>query len=231
MPFPLPAGSEDRSEWVDAATLVRGYLDETDRPPVIDLSGGQPDLVPEWTPWTMRALRDVGLANSTYVWVDDNLSNDYFWRYLSDEDIQLVANWPNFGRVGCFKGYDQESFAFNTAASPDLFERQFDLFARHLALGVDCYGYVTLTGPDPATMADAMPRFFDRLQGVHELLPLRTIPLEIALWGPVHARMTGPRQQSLDVQRRAAEAWNAELAMRFPADLRETPIHLIPLRS
>lgn len=231
VPFPLLAGSEDRSEWVDASALVQGYLKESDRPLVIDLSGGQPDLVPEWTPWTMMALRDAGVADSTYLWVDDNLSNDYFWRYLSDDDIQLVATWPRLGRVGCFKGYDAESFAFNTGAAPDVFDLQFELFARHLALGVDCYGYVTLTGPDPETVREAMPRFFDRLQSVHELLPLRTVPLEIALWGPVHGRMTDLRRQSLDVQQRAVEAWNAELAGRFPAELQETPIHLIPMRG
>ncbi|HEX3426397.1 MAG TPA: hypothetical protein VHT30_09710 [Acidimicrobiales bacterium] len=198
---------------------------------VIDLSGGQPDLAPEWTVWTMRALRDAGAADSTYLWVDDNLSNDYFWRFLSEEEIQLVATWPNFGRVGCFKGYDSKSFAFNTGASPDLFDRQFELFARHLELGIDCYGYVTLTGPDPSTVTEAMPRFVDRLQTVHEFLPLRTIPLEIAMWGPVHARMTDPRRRSLDVQQRAVEAWTRELSIRFSAELRETPIHLIPMRG
>lgn len=231
VPFPLLAGSEDRSEWVEPSDLVHRYLHEVDRPPVIDLSGGQPDLVPEWTAWTMRALRDAGAADSAYLWVDDNLSNDYFWRYLSEDDIQLVATWPKFGRVGCFKGYDAESFAFNTKATADLFERQFEVFARHLELGVDCYAYVTLTGPDPRTVVDAMPRFVDRLQTVHELLPLRTIPLEIALWGPVHARMTAPRRQSLDVQQRAIEAWNAELASRFSSEARETPIHLVSMRG
>lgn len=231
VPFPLLSGAEDLSEWIDPVTLVQRYAEEADRPPVVDLSGGQPDLVPEWTPWTMRALHDAGLADSTYLWVDDNLSNDYFWRYLTEADIELVATWPMFGRVGCFKGYDADSFAFNTAAAPEAFGRQFDLFRRHLELGVDCYGYVTLTGPDPTTVEDAIPRFVDRLQGVHEMLPLRTIPLEIALWGPVHGRMTDSRQRSLVVQERAVEAWEGELASRFPTELRETPVHLIPMRG
>ena len=231
VPFPLLSASETRSSWVDASTLVDRYLAEPDRPAVIDLSGGQPDLVPEWTPWMMRALEDCGLADTTYLWTDDNLSNDYFWRYLSDDDIALVAGWPMFGRVGCFKGYDDESFAFNTAAEPALFQRQFDLFARHLALGVDCYAYVTLTGPDRAVLPDAIPRFVDRLQDVHELLPLRTIPLEIVRWGPVHRRMTPLRQCALDVQARAVTAWGMELERRFTSDLRDTPVHQIPMRG
>ena len=231
VPFALLAGNEKHGEWVEPSRLVEGYLAQPDRPTVIDLSGGQPDLVPQWTPWMMLALEERGHARDTYLWVDDNLSNDYFWRYLSDDEIALIADWPRFGRVGCFKGFDAESFAFNTRAAPDLFDRQFDLFARHLALGVDCYGYVTLTGPDPAKVADGIPRFVDRLQAIHEVLPLRTIPLEIALWGPVHKRMTEAREQSLDVQQRAVEAWNIELDRRFSSEQRLTPIDRIPMRG
>jgi uncharacterized Fe-S cluster-containing radical SAM superfamily protein len=231
VPFPMLSANEKRASWVEPSTLVDSYLAEPDRPAVIDLSGGQPDLVPEWTPWMLRALKARGIADNTYVWTDDNLSNDYFWRYLSDEDIALIATWPMFGRVGCFKGFDEASFGFNTTAEPELFGRQFDLFARHLALGVDCYAYVTLTGPDPATVPDAMPRFVDRLQEVHELLPLRTIPLEIVQWGPVNRRMTPQRERALEVQARAVTAWSTELERRFTGDLRDTPIHKIPMRG
>jgi uncharacterized Fe-S cluster-containing radical SAM superfamily protein len=230
VPFPLLAGSENHGVWVEPSTLVDGFLAQSDRPAVIDLSGGQPDLVPEWTPWMMRALEERGCADTTFLWIDDNLSNDYFWRYLSDDEIALVADWPMFARVGCFKGFDAESFAFNTAAERELFDRQFELFARHVELGVDCYAYVTLTGPNPETVSDAMPRFVDRLQATHELLPLRTIPLEIALWGPVHKRMNTAREQALNVQQRAIEAWTAELERRYSSDLRAMPINRLSMR-
>lgn len=228
VPFPLLAASETRGEWIEPSDLIRLYLDQAGaRPPVLDLSGGQPDLVPEWTLWTIEALEEAGVGDSTYLWVDDNLSNDYFWRYLDEEQIRRVVTWPRLGRVGCFKGFDSESFSFNTRARPELFDRQFELFSRHVALGVDCYAYVTLTGPDPSKVSDAMPRFVERLQSVHELLPLRTVPLEIELWGPVHRRMTEPRMSSLDVQTRAIDAWNTELAGRFSAAQRAKPIHLV----
>jgi uncharacterized Fe-S cluster-containing radical SAM superfamily protein len=231
VPFPMLAARAQLGAWVDAVTLVDSYLAQTDRPAVIDLSGGQPDLVPEWTPWMMRALGDRGVAGSTYLWTDDNLSNDYFWRFLSDDDIALIQSWPMFGRVGCFKGFDRESFAFNTSADPELFARQFEIFARHLALGVDCYGYVTFTGPNPTSVSRAIPKFIDELQQIHELLPLRTIPLEIARWGPVHRRLTPVRDQAFAVQQRAAEVWRAELERRFSSEQRDTPIHLIPMRG
>lgn len=47
----------------------------------------------------MRGVTDV------YVWSDDNLSNDYFWRYLGDDDRALLASHPRYGRVACFKGF------------------------------------------------------------------------------------------------------------------------------
>lgn len=231
VPFPLLEGTEELAAWITPDELVASYLSEQDRPAVLVLSGGQPDLVPEWTPWMLRSLADHGAAENTYVWVDDNLSNDYFWRFLSNDDLELVSRARNFGRVGCFKGYDAESFAFNTEADPSLFDLQFELFARHLSLGIDCYAYVTLTGPDPSSVVTGVPRFIDRLQSIHENLPLRTVPLEIALWGPVPDRLNPTRQQSLEVQQRAIAVWNTEIEHRFPTELRAAPVSLVPMRA
>jgi len=33
----------------------------------------------------MKELNCRGLAEQTYLWSDDNLSTDYFWRFLSAE--------------------------------------------------------------------------------------------------------------------------------------------------
>jgi hypothetical protein len=40
--------------------LVELYASEALRPAVIDLSGGSPDLTPEWIPWMMRSLGGRG---------------------------------------------------------------------------------------------------------------------------------------------------------------------------
>jgi hypothetical protein len=119
VPFSLLSGSPHRSAWFTAASLVDAYLAEPDPPAILDLSGGQPDLVPEWVPWTLQALTDRDAA-AVYVWSDDNLSNDYFWRYLTAAERELTATHPRYGRVCCFKGFDAESFAFNTRAAPEL---------------------------------------------------------------------------------------------------------------
>jgi uncharacterized Fe-S cluster-containing radical SAM superfamily protein len=231
VPFSLLSANPAHSAWLDAETLVELYLDQPDPPAVIDLTGGQPDLVPEWVPWMMRALTARDLASRVYLWSDDNLSNDYFWRYLSDDDISLVADYPNYGKVACFKGFDPTSFAFNTKAAPELFDQQFDLFTRHADLGLDCYAYATFTTPIATAVNDAMARFVDRIQAIAEYLPLRTVPLEIAVYSPMHARLGPTHHLALEHQWRAIEAWHTELDRRFTASQRATPITKIPLRK
>lgn len=219
VPFSLLSGNQRSSAWFTAAGLVDAYLAEPDPPAVLDLSGGQPDLIPEWVPWTLQVLSDRDAAH-VYVWSDDNLSNDYFWQYLTEGQRELAATHPRYGRVCCFKGFDAESFAFNTRAAPELFSRQFDLFARLLATGMDLYAYATFTGPTTDRIGEKMARFVDRLQQIAEHLPLRTVPLEIELWAPVTLRIIPARLNALAVQAGAISAWNTELEARFPLAVR-----------
>lgn len=229
VPFNLLAADEGRGAWCTADELIARYAALPDRSHIIDLTGGQPDLVPEWLPWTMDALRNRGLEQSVYLWSDDNLSNDYFWKYLSDRQIAQVASWTRYGRVGCFKGFDPSSFAFNTAAPADHFERQFELMARFVDLGVDQYAYVTLTTPKCEGIEKGMGRFFDRMQRVHENLPLRTIPLEVRVFSPVGPRIHSAHQNALANQRTALDAYRNQLERRFSATVRELPICEVPL--
>jgi hypothetical protein len=202
-----------------AGELADAYLAVPDRPPVLDLSGGQPDLIPEWVPWTLRALDERGVSD-VYVWSDDNLSTGYFFTHLTPAEQRYVAAHPRYGRVACFKGFDAESFAFNTAAAPELFDRQFSLFAWLLATGMDLYGYATFTTPNGDRIPARMRAFTDRLQRIAEYLPLRVVPLEIVVWGPVAPRMRADRQASLALQQEAIAAWRTELGRRFtPAEL------------
>jgi uncharacterized Fe-S cluster-containing radical SAM superfamily protein len=198
VPFDLLSANRKHSEWLSPAELADLYLDEPDPPWVIDLTGGQPDLVPEWVPWMMTELRSRGLEKTVYLWSDDNLSTDYLWRYLSDAERRMMAEYPNYGRVGCFKGFDATSFSFNTRAELDLFEQQFVLMARLLDLGLDVYAYATFTTPPQPRdyVRDAMRRFIDRLQALDEHLPLRTVPRDSGLH-PCWAADRRPRAERL----------------------------------
>jgi hypothetical protein len=229
VPFDLLGGQ--RGTWVTPRDLVERYVAVDDRPPMIDLTGGQPDIVPEWTPWMMQALSEAGLDGSVYLWSDDNLSNDYFWQFLDDSTRGRMAEYPGYGRVCCFKGFDPESFAFNTAAAPELFDRQFELFSRLLSAGLDLYAYATFTGPTAEGLPVAMRTFVDRIQGIAEALPLRLVPLEIAEYSPVTPRLNAVRRASMEVQGIAVEAWQAELERRFSPVERSMRINDVPVGS
>ena len=164
VPEELLRADPERSAWFTADELVALYREIPEAPRIIDLSGGSPDLVPEWTPWMMRALRDAGLDQSTYLWTDDNLSTTYLFDTLTAADRELLSSYPNYGRVCCIKGFDSRSFAFNTRASAADYDRQFEILRRVIALGLDVYGYVTLTSPHDDGVEQGVCDLIDRLQ-------------------------------------------------------------------
>lgn len=229
VPFDLLSANTNHARWITAADLVACYRALPNRPPMIDLTGGQPDLTPEWIPWMLRSLRDAGLQDTTYVWSDDNLSNDYFWRYLTAAEIATITEYEHYGRVACFKGFDETSFAFNTSAAPTLFNEQFTLFERFLTLKIDLYAYTTFTAPTSDGIAAKMRDFVDRLQRIHHNLPLRTVPLPVAEFTPVTARMNTTKQAALQHQHDALHAWNEEVERRYSGAERSMNIAEVPL--
>jgi uncharacterized Fe-S cluster-containing radical SAM superfamily protein len=229
VPFNLLAANERLAGWLTADELIALYRLEPKRPRVIDCSGGQPDLTPEWIPWMMEALQRAGLADQVYLWSDDNLSNDYYWTHLSSAQRHLVATYPNYGRVCCFKGYDPSSFAFNTKAEPELFDRQFELFARLLSTGMDLYAYATFTSSTDRSLGHGMASFVDRLMVIHPNLPLRLVPLRIENYGVVQHRVGAEQRTALLVQEEAIAAWNEQIAKRFTLKERQVPMPSVPL--
>ncbi|MDY0279042.1 MAG: hypothetical protein RBR35_00605 [Salinivirgaceae bacterium] len=229
VPYDLISADLKHSGWLSPGTLVDRYLDQPDPPLVIDLSGGQPDLAPEWVLLMMQALKDRGLDDSVYLWSDDNLSTDFFWRFLSESDRDLIQSYRNYSRVCCFKGYSPQSFSFNTRRDEDLYRCQFDMMRRLLTLKLDLYAYTTFTTHSCTDLRDEMKRFVDALQSLDENLPLRTVPLEIIDFTPVKSRLTDETRLALKNQHIVIEYWNKELEDRFPAEQRNQNIADVPL--
>ena len=230
VPFELLAGSRKYSDWLSAGELVDLYLKESNPPPMIDLTGGQPDLIPEWVVWMMSEIHERGLEQKIYLWSDDNLSNDYFWRFLSEKDREIISSYPKYGRVCCFKGFNAESFAFNTLADAALFNRQFDLMKRLLTTGMDIYAYATFTTPSDDKIKSDIPQFVDKLQELNETLPLRTIPLQVEVFTPVMKRLNAEKKRALENQWLAIEVWQKELEKRFSSEQRALSITDVPLK-
>lgn len=230
VPFELLAANRKYSDWLSCSQLIDLYLKESNPPKMIDLTGGQPDLIPEWVAWMMSEIKERGLEQEIYLWSDDNLSNDYFWRFLSEREREMIATYPKYGRVCCFKGFNSESFAFNTLADSSLFSRQFELMKRLLTTAIDLYAYATFTTPSRIGIEDDMRRFVDKLQKLNENLPLRTIPLQVEVFTPVQKRLDDEKKRALKYQWLALEAWQKEIENRFSSEQRALNIADVPLK-
>jgi uncharacterized Fe-S cluster-containing radical SAM superfamily protein len=234
VPFNLLSGDASRGEWKTAAELVTLYAEQEQPPHVIDLSGGSPDLTPEWVIWMMKALTDARLADSTYLWSDDNLSTDYLFNKLDESERQRLVEYRNYGRVCCIKGFDANSFAFNTTADPSGYDYQFEILRRYVDLGIDVYGYVTLTGTDLSSVATGVSNLVDRLRAIHEALPLRVVPLKIRIFAPTLARgERNPDRFAIaeSVQETAFDRWKCEIDRHYAASDRALNIADVPLRE
>lgn len=217
--FSLLSANLKHSSFATAKELLGYMLEENIKAPVIDLSGGQPDIVPEYALWFLQAREEMGLEKEYFIWTDDNLSTDYLWRYLGKKEIEYMANVPGFSRVGCLKGFDPESFSFNTGADKRLFDRQIELLGRLVETGFDQYGYITLTALNLENLENKISELFDRIQErVHPNFPLRIIPLRIFRF---NANISRYIERAEENQYRVLGAWKEELGKRFSkSDLR-----------
>lgn len=228
--FTLLSADDRRGEFLTTDELVELYIAEADRPSVIDLTGGQPDLVPEWVVWMMGSLERAGLADRTFLWSDDNLSNDYFWRFLKPAEIAKIQAYQNYAKVCCFKGFDEESFSFNTYAPLEEFSRQFSLLARFVELGIDVYCYAIFTTPNDQDIQSKIESFVDRLQEIHPNLPRRLVPLEVQDYSPVQSRkLSDTHERALSIQNQVVAAWQESLDRRFTTDELKQDIAHVPI--
>lgn len=229
--FKLLNGDSKYSSFLTCDEMIDLYLKEDNPPLMIDLTGGQPDLTPEWVPWMMQTLKDRGLDKKVYLWSDDNLSNDYLWKFLNNEQIDLMSSYKMYSRVCCFKGIDERAFSLNTKAESKLFSNQFELCKRLLEINLDLYCYITLTANTDTNFDMAVPKFLDLVQAIDEMLPLRIVPLKIFEFTPVISRMNDQFSDMLKGQYAAIELWQKELIKRFSTEQLNHPLTEIKLKK
>lgn len=211
---------------IPVTTMVDLFQNGPSRPIAVDLTGGQPDLTPEWTVWFIEELMNHHI-DDVYLWSDDNLSTDFFWKYLDSSQIGLLSSYPLYGRACCLKGFDSDSFSFNTGVPSALFDNQFELLERlYRDTAIDIYLYVTLTCPNTKNLENKLSHFTDRLQKISETLPLRTVPLRIQKFTPT--QLDPKREEALDNQFVAVGAWKDELGKRFTPEQLSIPIPDVP---
>lgn len=198
-----------RSRWFSAEELLDLALNEATTPSVIDLSGGQPELVPEWCYWVMKEIERRGLAGRITVWSDDNLSCDFFWSVLTKEQRRFVVEFPRHYRTVCLKGFDSSGFSFNTGAPGYCFDRQLYLLRKLLEEGMQLDVYLTMLDivrPVSET-SNVIDRLIGRLGEIDPQLPNRVIPLRIGSFGNLFARANPRRLSTLGLQEDRYNLW------------------------
>jgi len=222
----LLRGDPKHSEFISADELLELYLSGKGEVDVIDISGGQPELTPEWTLWMMESLIGKNMNENIYLWNDDSLSNDFLWRYLSREQIKYMTRFKNYGRVGCFKGFDEYSFSFNTNIPAPFFNFQFQIMKRLIKEGFDVYGYVTLTTDRKENLKNNIVSFIDKIQlEIHPDFPLKMVPLKIFKFSPTELRIKQSHEKALKLQYEAVTIWEEEIKKRFTKDQIGMPIY------
>lgn len=217
----LRKGDRKYSDMVSAEHLL-SLVKKENRPPVIVLSGGQPELVPEYQLWFLKARKEMGMDKSHFIWSDDNLSNDFFWTKLTDEQREFMRNEQGYARVACLKGYDPESFAFNTGMPKQMFFQQICRLARLYHAGFNQYGYVTLTTLTCKDLNSKIPYLFDKIQTeISEEFLLRVIPLEIFQYNVNSNKF---QKQAAQNQYKVLDVWQKELGNRFSTSIRENAL-------
>lgn len=210
----LLRADQNRASWFSAEELLSLALEESVTPAVIDLSGGQPELVPELTFWMMEAVEKRGLRGKLAIWSDDNLSSDFFWTCLNADQRKYVANFPGYTRTVCIKGFDAAGFTANTGAPGLLFERQLQMLQRLVDEGFRLEIYLTMLDiPRPSDQAAAViDSLLVRLASIHPNLPSRVVPLKIHPFANMLGRATGRRLSTLGVQVERFKLWRSRLA-------------------
>lgn len=231
VPDALKCADPNVSDWFSADEIVQIISRDSEKDvTVIDLSGGNPELVPEWVVDMMESLEKYDLKNRYYLWSDDTLTTDFTFRYLTKDQLKYMSGYKNYGRVCCFKGFDEHSFEYNSRMPGSIYKKQFDNFSRLLDLGLDLYGYVTFTTDDLSDVGEKMSRFVDKLKKIHELLPLRVVPLKIYPFTPTRARLTESYLSSMNNQVNALVAWEDTLRRNYTVDMLRKNISEISMR-
>lgn len=219
----------NRSRLIPVSEMIDLFLSTPMPHPILDLSGGQPELVPEWALWSMQELDAKGLRGRVHVWVDDNLSGSYMERFCTQEDIEYMASFPLHSRTGCFKGLDDLSIRTNTASRGASLGLQLRVAEQLISRGFDTYFYLTLLGPFEGGARSAATNFVGRLKDVHPLLPLRVVPLEIRNFRAVSERVGMTRESERRRQYEALRAWEEALAESYTSEQLMLPYESIRL--
>ena len=221
----------DHCKWFSVDELLELFIrDGKQTANIIDLSGGNPELVPEFVLHFMKGLDKLHLSDEVYLWSDDVLTSDYLFTKLTNSQIQYMVQYQHYGKVACFKGIDDASYCFNICSRTSFLNQQLINAKKYIDLGFDIYFYIVLTLSDMNCINKRISIFFDQLQKIAYYLPLRVVPIKIKKFATNEHRINPIRNRSIINQKEALLAWQEEISKRFNSCEIERDISLQPTK-
>ena len=215
LPKQLKNITEEYTKWFSVSELFNLFERENNDVKVIYLSGGNPELVPEFVYSFMKELDKRKRSQEIFLWSDDVLTTDFLVEKMSKEQINYMTQYKNYAKICCLKGFDNESFEYNTGMDKKEFDNQIKRLKMCIDIGFDVYGYIILVCKALNDIESKIKKTMDKLQEISYFLPLRIIPIKIEKFSAVIERLNEEREQSILNQYQVLQIWNNELYNRF----------------
>lgn len=196
--------------WFSAKGLIDMLNKENSNCRCLYISGGNPELVPELVYEIMVELKSRNLDDKILLWSDDVLTTDYLLN-MDSEKIKYMVNYKNYAKICCLKGFDEDSFSFNTLLDKKYFNEQLDRLKKYIELGFDVYSYIIFTCNNLENVSKKLDILIKKLQDISYNLPLRIIPIKIEEFSAVSSRLNVERKHSLDNQYTVLRMWNEKI--------------------
>ena len=198
-------------KWFSVSEMLDMIMEENKNIKCLYISGGNPELVPEVIYDTMKELEKRNLSNKIFLWSDDVLSTDYLFN-MDIKKIKYMINYKNYAKVCCLKGFDDESYKFNTLLNKEGFNNQLIRLQKYIELGFDVYCYVIFTCENTKNAESKIEEFIYKLQRISYYLPLRVIPIKIEKFSAVLPRLDKIRDESINNQYKIVNIWNKKIS-------------------
>lgn len=209
--------NDNYMKWFSVEELVNLLTRDNSSCKSVYLSGGNPELVPEFIYSFMKELDKRNLSEKIFLWSDDVLTTDYLINF-DKEKIDYMVKYNNYAKICCLKGFDEESFAFNTLLDSGVFKEQLHRLKKYIEMGFDVYCYIILTCNSLEKAKVKVKKLIKQLQDISYNLPLRVIPIKIETFSAVIPRLNDEREKAILNQYEVLNIWNKEIKKIYNED-------------
>lgn len=200
-------GTNPNSSFFKPTDILQMFLESWPNICNLDLSGGSPDLCPEFLFELLTEIERINLKGKVTIWVESNLDIRYYSKFPLDK-INYISTFPNFHLLCSLKGWNTSSVAYNTRNTAS-FDKQLDGLGFFIQHNFPLSVYLVFIGQKIADYNEVVT-LFQQLYHISHELPEYCVPLYIKKF---HAQRECGYQflNTYDDQRRAATWWDEQI--------------------